>query len=185
MSVVVKTLTPFTECNVLIEALASLNVSTTVNGTNIITDRHDYQGQQRFVWNGNAYLFSRESYSRFPDIWWADKNFKNQKQITNINPQQNKYAWGTSKLVSWKTYKGEKNEGVLYLPEGYDGEGQLLDISKDPVVGKKGSAGAAIYAPGIGILPLNHLPLMQAPGAGISIKPEGSRFTFANALALQ
>lgn len=68
------------------------------------------------------------------------------------------------------------------LPEGYDGEGQLLDISKDPVVGKKGSAGAAIYAPGIGILPLNHLPLMQAPGAGISIKPEGSRFTFANAV---
>ncbi|MFI1772445.1 alpha/beta hydrolase family protein [Thalassobellus citreus] len=70
--------------------------------------------------NDNAYLFSRESYSRFPDIWWADKSFKNQKQITNVNPQQNKYAWGTSKLVSWKTYKGEKNEGVIYLPEGYD-----------------------------------------------------------------
>jgi len=61
MSVVVKTLTPFTECNVLIEALASLNVSTTVNGNNIITDRHDYQGQQCFVWNGSAYLFQYDS----------------------------------------------------------------------------------------------------------------------------
>lgn len=68
------------------------------------------------------------------------------------------------------------------VPDGYDGDGELLDISKDPVAGEKGSAGAAIYAPGIGILPLNHLPLMQAPGAGISIKPEGSRFTFANAV---
>jgi long-subunit fatty acid transport protein len=68
------------------------------------------------------------------------------------------------------------------VPDGYNGDGELLDISKDPVAGEKGSAGAAIYAPGIGILPLNHLPLMQAPGAGISIKPEGSRFTFANAV---
>ncbi len=68
------------------------------------------------------------------------------------------------------------------LPEGYEGDGQLLDISKDPVAGEKGSAGAAIFAPGIGIIPLNHLPLMQAPGAGLSIKPEGSRFTFANAV---
>lgn len=61
MSVVVKTLTPFTQCDVLIEALTLLNVSTTVNGNSIITDRHDYQGQQRFVWNGNAYLFQYDS----------------------------------------------------------------------------------------------------------------------------
>ena len=73
-------------------------------------------------------------------------------------------------------------ETEFNVPEGYDGEGQLLDVSKDPVAGEKGSAGAAIYAPGLGILPLNHLPLMQAPGAGLSIKPEGSRVTFANAV---
>ena len=47
------------------------------------------------------------------------------------------------------------------LPENYDGEGQLLDIGKDPVAGEKGSAGAAIFAPGVGIIPLNHLPLID------------------------
>lgn len=73
-------------------------------------------------------------------------------------------------------------ETEFNVPEDYDGEGELLDVSKDPVAGEKGSAGAAIFAPGVGIIPLNHLPLMQAPGAGISIKPEGSRFTFANAV---
>ncbi|MGR6837730.1 hypothetical protein ACU5DF_00960 [Aliivibrio wodanis] len=61
MSVVIKTLTPFAECDVLIEALASLNVTATVNGRNIITDRHDYQGQQRFIWNGDTYLFRYDS----------------------------------------------------------------------------------------------------------------------------
>ncbi|OCH25835.1 hypothetical protein [Aliivibrio sp. 1S128] len=61
MSVVIKTLTPFTECDVLIEALTSLNVSTIVNGINIVTDRHDYQGQQCFVWNGDTYLFQYDS----------------------------------------------------------------------------------------------------------------------------
>lgn len=73
-------------------------------------------------------------------------------------------------------------ETEFNVPEDYDGEGELLDVSKDPVAGQKGSAGAALFAPGIGIIPLNHLPLMQAPGAGLSIKPEGSRFTFANAV---
>jgi long-subunit fatty acid transport protein len=73
-------------------------------------------------------------------------------------------------------------ETEFQVPEDYDGTGQLLDVSKDPVAGEKGSAGVALFVPGVGILPLNHLPLMQAPGAGLSIKPEGSRFTFANAV---
>jgi len=61
MSVVIKTLTPFTECDVLIEALASLNVSTTVSGVKIITDRRDYQGLQHFIWNGDVYVFRHDS----------------------------------------------------------------------------------------------------------------------------
>lgn len=73
-------------------------------------------------------------------------------------------------------------ETEFNVPEDYDGEGQLLDVSKDPVAGQKGEASAAAFIPGIGIVPMDTLPIMQLPGAGLSIRPEGSRFTFANAV---
>jgi long-subunit fatty acid transport protein len=75
--------------------------------------------------------------------------------------------------------------GVEYdfeVPDDYDGEGELLNIDDDPVAGRKGEAGAAAYIPGYGILPLGFLPVIALPSAGISIQPEGSRFTFANAV---
>jgi long-subunit fatty acid transport protein len=75
-----------------------------------------------------------------------------------------------------------KVEYDFKVPDHYDGEGQLMDINDDPVAGKSGSASAATYIPGIGIQPMDALPILQLPGAGMSIKPEGSRFTFANAV---
>ncbi len=73
-------------------------------------------------------------------------------------------------------------ETEFSVPDDYDGTGQLLDVSEDPVAGQKGEASAAVFIPGVGILPMDALPIMQAPGAGMSIRPEGSRFTFANAV---
>ena len=82
----------------------------------------------------------------------------------------------------------------LSLPEDYDSEGQLLDIRKDKIFGDDGcppeqatcsvtsEASVAAYIPGFGIQPLDLLPILQLPGAGMSIKPEGSKFTFANAV---
>ena len=75
-----------------------------------------------------------------------------------------------------------KAEYSFSQPENYDNEGQLLDISKDPVAGESGEASAAAYIPGVGIQPMDVLPILQLPSAGMSIKPEGSRFTFANAV---
>jgi long-subunit fatty acid transport protein len=75
-----------------------------------------------------------------------------------------------------------KAEYDFKVPEGYDGESQFLNINNDPVAGQRGEAGAAVYIPGIGIQPMDMLPISQLPSAGISIKPEGSRFTFANAV---
>lgn len=68
------------------------------------------------------------------------------------------------------------------VPEDYDSEGELLNVEDDPVAGESGKASAAAYIPGVGIQPMDALPLLTLPSAGMSIKPEGSRFTFANAV---
>ena len=68
------------------------------------------------------------------------------------------------------------------VPDSYNSDGELLNIENDPVAGKSGHASAAAYIPGLGIQPMDALPLLSLPAAGMSIKPEGSRFTFANAV---
>jgi long-subunit fatty acid transport protein len=75
-----------------------------------------------------------------------------------------------------------KVEYDFSVPDHYNGEGQLMNINDDPVAGQSGEASAATYIPGIGIQPMDALPILQLPSAGMSIKPEGSRFTFANAI---
>ncbi|SDL65141.1 Prolyl oligopeptidase family protein [Pedobacter sp. ok626] len=67
-----------------------------------------------------SFLFSKESFQKFPDIWWANADFSVQKKLTDANPQQEKFLWGTAKVIEWKNFKGSKNQGLLYLPENYD-----------------------------------------------------------------
>lgn len=67
-----------------------------------------------------SFVYSKQNYSTFPDIWWADANFKAQKCITDVNPQQKDYQWGSAKVVEWKTFDGKRNQGLLYLPDNYD-----------------------------------------------------------------
>lgn len=69
--------------------------------------------------NGD-FLFTEENFNIFPNLWYADKNFKKIRQLTSLNPQQNNYNWGNVRLVSWKNFNNENNEGLLYLPENYD-----------------------------------------------------------------
>ncbi len=70
--------------------------------------------------DNSSVLFSKKSYTIFPDLWWGTENFKSQQRITDINPQQKEYAWGTAKLLTWKSFNGKENQGNLYLPENYD-----------------------------------------------------------------
>ncbi|MCV2484790.1 prolyl oligopeptidase family serine peptidase [Flavobacterium sp. SH_e] len=75
---------------------------------------------QAFAGNQSNYLFTKESASIFPDLWWANENFKTQKRITDINPQQSEYSWMKTKLLRWKNFDGTEGEGILYVPQNYD-----------------------------------------------------------------
>ena len=65
-------------------------------------------------------IWNRQNLSEFRDLWWSKSDFSNPVRITNINPQQENYKWGTVKLVEWTNYENKPNKGLLYLPEDYD-----------------------------------------------------------------
>lgn len=62
MSVVIKTLTPFTEQDVLVSALKSLGIKVDVVNGELVTNRQDYQGFQKFIWNNSIYQLQHDSH---------------------------------------------------------------------------------------------------------------------------
>jgi dienelactone hydrolase len=65
-------------------------------------------------------IYSRENFSIFPDYYLTDLSFKNEKRLTDANPQQKDYLWGTAEVVSWTSLDGRPLEGLLYKPENFD-----------------------------------------------------------------
>lgn len=69
--------------------------------------------------NANEFIYTKESFRNSPDVY-VSTNFKDEKKISAINPQQKDYLWGNGELVKWKTYSGKDATGVLYKPENFD-----------------------------------------------------------------
>jgi dipeptidyl aminopeptidase/acylaminoacyl peptidase len=70
--------------------------------------------------NAEQVIFKKMTFTSYPDLFQTDLTFKKHKQITDVNPQQDLYNWGTVELVHWLDYKGDSVEGLLYQPENLD-----------------------------------------------------------------
>jgi len=68
----------------------------------------------------NDVMFTRSTFRRCPDIWTSTTAFKKIKRISDINPHQDEYRWGTAELVHWKAKDGRSLDGLLYKPDDFD-----------------------------------------------------------------
>lgn len=64
-------------------------------------------------------LFTRQTFIEFPDYYSSTTQFTNVKRVTNANPQQKNYAWGSRVLVDYTNSKGQRLQGTLTLPANY------------------------------------------------------------------
>lgn len=65
-------------------------------------------------------MWKRSTFVDYPNLWISDMKFKKQKQISDANPQQKNYNWGSVELVEWTTGDGDKMQGMMYKPENFD-----------------------------------------------------------------
>ena len=65
-------------------------------------------------------LFTRQSFTDYPNLWSSNLDFKSPKQITDANPQQKDYNWGTAEMVEWVSLDGKSLKGMLIKPENFD-----------------------------------------------------------------
>ena len=65
-------------------------------------------------------FFTLSTFADYPDLWTADATFGGMKKLTNANPQQAQFRWGTEELVSWIDADGKPLKGILIKPDGFD-----------------------------------------------------------------
>ena len=70
--------------------------------------------------DSDTYIFTRENFGTFPDVWIADKKFRKCVRLTEGFKQQEEYLWGKVELVSWTSFDGTPLEGLLYRPGNFD-----------------------------------------------------------------
>ncbi len=69
--------------------------------------------------NADRVILTKETFVEFPNYYSTTTSFKNLKQVTDANPQQAEYAWGSRKLIEFKNGKGRTVQGTLALPANY------------------------------------------------------------------
>ncbi|GHE23320.1 S9 family peptidase [Sphingobacterium griseoflavum] len=69
--------------------------------------------------DGKTIIYTKENFGESPNLH-VSTLFKNEEKLTDANPQQSSYNWGTAELVQWTTPDGKPAEGILYKPENFD-----------------------------------------------------------------
>jgi dienelactone hydrolase len=70
--------------------------------------------------NADVYVFTVQTFSDYPDYYVADKDFKEVKRVTDINPRVREFNWGKAELVHYKSADGVPLKGLLIKPENFD-----------------------------------------------------------------
>jgi acetyl esterase/lipase len=69
--------------------------------------------------NADRVMFTQQTFREFPDYWVTDASFASPRKITDANPFITEYAWGSKVLIDFTNSKGQKLQGTLTLPAGY------------------------------------------------------------------
>ena len=70
--------------------------------------------------DSETFVYTRETFQDFPDVWAARGGFSNPVRLTDANPRQAEVAWSAgSRLVDFVTDKGDSLQAALFLPANY------------------------------------------------------------------
>lgn len=85
----------------------------------LVKDAHLY-GNFRLSKDGRTWVFTRATGNRPAEVFVADAEFKNIRQLTDANPQLKAKRLSKTELVSYLDVDGNRSYGVLYYPIDYE-----------------------------------------------------------------
>ena len=69
--------------------------------------------------NAEQYLITKGTFVDFPNLY-TGPSLTSLTKISDANPQQKMYNWGTVELVRWNSADGVPLKGLLFKPENFD-----------------------------------------------------------------
>jgi dipeptidyl aminopeptidase/acylaminoacyl peptidase len=69
--------------------------------------------------DADQFVLTKSTFQEFPDLW-TGTSLDQLTRISNANPQQSEFRWGTVEMVEWRNMDGVPNRGLLYKPEDFD-----------------------------------------------------------------
>ena len=70
--------------------------------------------------DSDVLVYSLENFETFPDLLAAGPDFDDPVTISDANPQQTDFAWGTMEIVEWTSLDGQSLQGMLVKPANFD-----------------------------------------------------------------
>ena len=70
--------------------------------------------------DANKLLFTKQSFKEFPNLRISDDTFRKERVISDANPQQRDYNWGSIELYNFTSLEGKALTGLLVKPENFD-----------------------------------------------------------------
>lgn len=105
--------------NTLLEGFYSLDLNSGNSPKELLMADYTFSNPIKARKNDRI-IYMRMSYVEYPDLWTGNTGFTNQQKISNANPQQSKYLWGSVELFKWKDSSGVEQKGLIYKPENFD-----------------------------------------------------------------
>jgi len=70
--------------------------------------------------NANVFTYTSENFKKYGNLRLTKNGFETSSQITDLNPHEKDFKWGTVEQFSWTAYDGTKLDGLIYKPEDFD-----------------------------------------------------------------
>lgn len=86
----------------------------------IIHGPYDYERRLINAKDSKDIIYTKESFQLYPDLILSDQTMVKAQVISNVNPQQSEYGWGSIELIKWKNKRGEDMTGMLVKPANFD-----------------------------------------------------------------
>lgn len=67
--------------------------------------------------NSDVLMLAASTFTEYQDILITDSSMAKMRKISNANPQQSQYTWGTPELIGFKNADGVPLQATLYKPE--------------------------------------------------------------------
>jgi len=66
------------------------------------------------------YLYTKQKYNIFPDLWVADSTFSYQLQVSKVHPELTDFNWGKTEQLTWVNSRGDSLRGWIIKPDDFD-----------------------------------------------------------------